>query len=236
MSLATIACVALGDESYRRGQERLRQSLDDELYDCDFVEREMQAENIGTPLLGMYTAYAAKPYLLQHVLLRDGPRVTILCDASFYAIRPLDPLIEHITRNGYYLCDNGYTVGEWASDRCLAHFGLSRDVAMAMPDCSSYCVGIDRENPTAMELARQWCEHSVEATICGAHTNQGHRRSRNPGFVSGDPRCRGHRHDQTVLSIVAHGLGLLNWTHRPVYTAYKGYEDERTVLVAEGIK
>jgi hypothetical protein len=50
----------------------------------------------------------------------------------------------------------------------------------------------------------------------------------------GPPDVRGHRHDQTALSVIAWRLGckLTRW---PDPFAYRGHEDERTILVAEAI-
>lgn len=183
-----------------------------------------------------YTPYAAKPYALCEAL-EGGADVAILLDASFWLIRNITPLVEHIQRVGYYLCRNGSTVGEWSTDRCLEHFSLSREDALQMPDVSSYCVGIARDSEIGSRLASSWRFHTNQQTIAGPHTNAviADGQSRNPGWCSDDIRVRGHRHDQTVLSIMAHRLGTMEWVARPTFTAYKGYETEETVLVCEGI-
>lgn len=183
-----------------------------------------------------YRPYAAKPFALLEAM-SSGADVAILLDASFYPIRSIEPLVEHIVRTGYFLCRNGFSIGEWTSDHCLAAFLLNRDQAMLMPDCSSYCVGIDCRGAWARRLVEEWGRRSTRETICGAHTNFMYksRRSWNAGFVSNERRCRGHRHDQSVLSLVAHELGMLDFVSRPKFTTYKGHETEETVLVCEGM-
>lgn len=220
-------------EWYGKGAQRLYESLNGQ---CDV--QSWHCPPPGTPDLGedrMYNGYIAKPFALRAALAVAD--IAILCDASFYAIRDIAPLVDHIQRVGYYLCRNGSTVGEWTSDNCLRHFGIDRNVVMGMPDVSSYCVGINKHDLKALRFADAWCANSNRQTIPGAHTNMPHknRRSRNPGWVSQEVRVRGHRHDQVVASILAHQMGLLEWCSRPLFTSYKGSVDETTVLVCEGM-
>ncbi len=65
---------------------------------------------------------------------------------------------------------------------------------------------------------------------------------RDHGFVSADPRVKGHRMDQTVLSIYANLFGMTNFIKRPKFTGYAAREwnehhlppTEETVLVNWG--
>jgi len=226
------------DEWYKKGARRLWESLTEKCPESGtFIAWDQMPP--GTPDLKedrMYNAYIAKPYALRSALAQAD--IAILCDASFYAIRDIAPLVEHIREHGYYLCRNGSSVGEWTSDACLRYFDLERDEVMGMADISSYCVGINKHDLKALRFADAWCQHSNRQTIPGFHTNQPHknRRSRNPGWVSQERRVKGHRHDQSVISILAHQMGLLDWCNRPLYTTYKGHEDETTVLVCEGME
>jgi len=233
VTTVAIANPLLG-EWYEKGTGRLTESLNGQ---CEV--HTWHAPPVGTPDLKedrMYHGYIAKPYALRATLAQAD--IAILCDASFYAIRDIAPLVEHIHEHGYYLCRNGSTVGEWTSDACLRYFDLERDDVMGMADVSSYCVGINKHDLKALRFADAWCYHSNRQTIPGFHTNMphGHRRSRNRGWVSQEKRVKGHRHDQSVLSILAHQMGLLDWCNRPLFTTYKGHEDETTVFVCEGLE
>lgn len=182
-----------------------------------------------------YTGYSSKPFALK-ATMDMGADIGILMDASFYPIRPIAPLVDHIAATGYYFCANGYNVGEWANDAILERYGVTRDEALTWPDLSSYCVGLDfRENRSRVAL-HMWCEDSLAGAFIGPHTNIGvHALGRNVGWCSNDPRCRGFRQDQSSLSMVAYKLGMTDFTPRPILTAYKGHEDERTVLICEGM-
>lgn len=184
-----------------------------------------------------YTPYAAKPYALAEALRDPDCQVAVLLDACFVPIRDVTPLIDHIITEGYYLCRNGYNVGEWASDASLAEMQMEREDAFKLEDISSYCVGVcnSHTHSRQAQMVRAWCMRSTVGTIAGAHTADWMPTGRNRGFVSQDQRVQGHRHDQTVLSIVAHSLGMTQLVARPKFTAYHGYETEETVLVNKGI-
>lgn len=183
-----------------------------------------------------YTAYCWKPFALKHAL--ESAEVAILLDAAFWPIRPIQPLVDHILKHGYYLCDNGATVGEWSSDRCLGLMGLTRESALKMPECSSYCIGLHRRSWKALQFARRWCDAAlVRGIFEGPHTagNPEDENVRNPGFVSSDPRVRGHRHDQSAAAIIAHRLDMRELVRRPRFTTYDGHQDETTVMVNRGL-
>lgn len=180
-----------------------------------------------------YTGYAAKPWALKYAL-DSGADVALLLDAAFYPIRSIHPLLDHIAEHGYYLCKNGYKAGEWISDRALGYFGLPRDNALNIEEVSSYAVGFNWHHPEVICCARDWAEDAVHDVIAGTHTATG-QDGRNVGHVSVDKRVRGHRHDQSSLSILANLYGLTDLTERPKFTAYRGHESEETVLVNEGM-
>lgn len=179
-----------------------------------------------------YRPYIAKPFAMKYAL-DQGADVAILLDAAFYPIRAIHPLIEHICQRGYYLCRNGNQVGEWASDEALRMFSESRRHAFTIPEASSYCVGMNLKWSTPAQLVEMWAEKW--RAIPGPHSQRlQETAARNPGFVSTDPRVRGHRHDQTTLSLLAHHLGMDELIERPLFTAYRGSETEETVLVNHG--
>jgi hypothetical protein len=184
-----------------------------------------------------YTAYCAKPFALRAA--RDaGAEIGIQLDAAFWPIRPIDKFADYIYEKGYYLCENGFPMGEWCSDAALGTFGLTRDEALAIPEASSYAVGLDFRKQTSNRALDEWCAMALDGkTFPGPHTQTGGS-GRNQGHVSSDPRVRGHRHDQTALSAITWKLGMREHVKRPQFTAYEagygGFPDETTVLVNRG--
>lgn len=184
-----------------------------------------------------YTAYSAKAAAMLHSW-SGAHDIVILMDAAFYPTRDILPLVDHIEETGYYLCDNGATVGRWASDDCLKEMRLSRDEAMTITEASSYCVGLNLKHRTSRTFLNEWVNACLNPRIiAGAHNNCNPNTPgvRNPGWISQDPRCLGHRHDQTALSVIAHRLRMDKLTARPLFTAYEADADETTVLANRGM-
>ncbi len=187
-----------------------------------------------------YSGYCAKPFAMDS-LRKDGFDIGIWLDASFYPVNQILPLVEHISATGYYFCDNEMIVGEWCSDACADGMGVTREWLMTLPELSSYCVGLDFRHGECVALLEQWKSAAYSDKLFpGRHTagNVG----RNPGFVSTDPRVKGHRFDQTVLSIQAHQFGMTKFIKRPRFTGYAAREwntyhlppTDETVLVNWG--
>ena len=72
-----------------------------------------------------YTGYCSKAFALDS-LAGDGYDIGIWLDASFYPVRDILPLVDHIGATGYYFCDNEAVVGEWCSDACAEAPALSK--------------------------------------------------------------------------------------------------------------
>lgn len=180
-----------------------------------------------------YGPYCAKPFALA-AARNSGADIAILVDAAFYPIRRIHPLIDHIAQQGYYLCKNGYKVGEWCSDRAAVRMARTRDELMGIDEVSSYCVGLNFTDVRSARLLDAWCGLAADRlTFPGPHTAPSGD-GRNKGHVSTDSRVRGHRHDQTALSVIADRLGMDKLSERPQFTAYLGSETSETVLVNHG--
>ncbi len=187
-----------------------------------------------------YTAYCAKPFAMK-AAMDAGAEIVLWLDASVYPVRPIAPLIEYISSHGYYMAPSGFTVGEWASDRCLEAFRLERGGWMYKAECASGIVGLDLRQFDARELLRMWCAHwhYFPGHHSNVHAADKKHHYKNVGHVSSDPRCSGHRHDQTVLSILAQEMGMTKWVPWPKFVAYKaghgGHATEETCLIIEGV-
>lgn len=149
-----------------------------------------------------------KPYCMKAAA--DAGYTTILwLDASIVAIAPLDDLFAHIERVGYLFVHVGYMIGQYSSDRCLGVFGLTRDEAMQMPDVAGGFVGVDLTNDLARKFLDEWHRYTI---VDGGGAFAGSKRNYRQQ-VSADPRCEGHRQDQTVASIIVNQLGIKDLLH-----------------------
>lgn len=185
---------------YPAGQLRLQQSLAETKFDGDvIVWRDEKAISPITPR-HCECPYGFKPHALLWAA-RNGYDQVIWADASVWAIRNIQPMFDHITKHGWMLFYNCCT-GNWTSDACLKGFGITRDEAMSIHMLMGICMGWDLNNATCLKFLDLWLAKASDGfSFPGSWTNQRHE-------VSADPRVSGHRHDQSVASILAHQLGM----------------------------
>jgi hypothetical protein len=160
------------------------------------------------------------PYGFKIFALREAERrghTTVLwLDAPCVATRPLDPLFDRIEREGHLFVTGGERLGPWASDECLADSGLTRDPAMELPLLNGTFIGLDlsaEKSRRWLDLLQRACERGLLRGPWLSDHAPAELRDRKPGkptgFVSNDPRCWGHRHDEAVGSALAHSLGMV---------------------------
>ncbi len=164
-------------------------------------------------------AHAEVPYGFKLYAIREAQRrgrtSVLWLDSPCVAVAPLDPLFDRVERDGHLLVSSGERLGNWASDDCLASFGLTRDFALGLPLLNGTYIGLD----LTKERPREWLEEMIRCAGRGLFSGPyltGHapeevraaRPHKSVGQVSKDPRCWGHRHDEAVGSALAHKLGL----------------------------
>jgi len=196
---------------YPRGQERLRQSLTDCDWNGDFLHYQDESQ-LYCP------SHQLVPYGFKiaafNEALRLGYTSALWCDASVWAIKPLEPVFEHIEKEGHILFHIGYNCAQWTNDLALKILNITRDEAEKMPMYMALCIGLNLQHPRSRQFLKQMHQHafSVPTPFKGSWDNQNETESH-------DPRCRGHRHDQSVGSILAAQLGM-ELTHGQDILAY----------------
>lgn len=146
-----------------------------------------------------FTSHVGFPYYFKVDALLAASRLAellIWADASVLATGdgPLTPIFEHIGREGYWLQNNGCTNAEWCSDASLADFGFARDEAGGQCQVDAACYGIAPGHPAGRLILDDLVGH--RELFRGSRNNDRQTESR-------DSRCLGHRHDQSVLSLIA---------------------------------
>jgi len=185
---------------FHHGQERLSRSLAKQDFTGGRIFFNDEGQ-IGAPI-HRDCPYAFKGYAMQKAIEMGYTKVLWL-DASMWAIRSLRPVFDHIRDTGYLLVAGAGNVGQWTSDACLKVFGIGRDEALKLHEVMGGCWGIDMTNPTGSGYFSRWMAHAKDGlSFPGDWTNSFHQ-------VSSDPRVQGHRHDQSVSSLLAWQLGLV---------------------------
>lgn len=232
---------AYGNGWHYRGVARMIQAFGEKSPGC-VVSAELLPKAVDADPVWDYCGYSCKPWALDKSLsMLFPPDILIWLDASVYPVKSIQPLLDHIRRVGYYLQPTGFKIGNWVSDDMLRYFGLSRDEAMGWDEAASGVVGLDCKIPRNRKLIRDWC--AAEPFFAGAHSNDkaapdGRKyHYRNVGHVSDDPRCWGHRHDQSALAILAHQAGMTELVPRGELVGYPAHDQikESCCLLIEGL-
>lgn len=166
--------------------------------------------------------YAMKVYAFREAF--DAGHTSVLwLDSSCWCIRYPTVHVQAMGRDGYYLVHSGWQCDQWTNDNCLNYFGLSREEAREIPMISGGILGIN----ITTEIGREFFARYAAAMEVGAFKGSW---TATPEEGSGD-RYRGHRHDQSCASIIAHQLGMKIHPEQ-VYDYYASHEMPETVEIA----
>jgi hypothetical protein len=187
-----VAC----DSWYPRGQQRLLASL---------VTANERASHMMWTDIWPGHPHQETPYGFKIDAFRAAQEQyfdrALWCDASVWAVRPLDPIWDYLDQHGVLLLDGYCPLGQWTSDHALEIFGISRDAAMEIQLTYNIVVGIDLDLDLGREFLERWQELRDLGTFVGPWNNDARE-------ASSDPRCLGHRHDQSAASWLAHDMGI----------------------------
>jgi hypothetical protein len=191
--------VNFSDYKFQKGQDRLRESLIQKGYQGDFISFN-EYNQVGSKS-HLEVPYQFKVFAIEKVR-QMGYDVVLYCDASIYAVENPMTVINHIIEHGYLMEYCGFSAGQFSTDDCLKDFGLTRDLAMNIKLHSAGFTGLNFRNDLANDFFDLWLDYArKEKTFIGDWNNSNNQ-------CSIDKRCLGHRHDQTVASIIADKLEM----------------------------
>lgn len=146
--------------------------------------------------------YGFKPWLIDRARY-DGFDQVLWMDAACVPVKPLDGLFELLAVEGAVFPYSPLPIWQWCSDACRDAMGLSKARLRGLcPSMWACVIGLDFRHGAANEFLDQWLLYSRDGvSFHGAWTNEN-------GQVSANPEVKGHRHDQTVASILAFEMGL----------------------------
>lgn len=140
--------------------------------------------------------YAFKIHAIETVH-NKGYDIVLWCDSVLQLVQPLDGLIEEVENVGVYLAEDGWKTGMFANDKSLQHYNISRDEAMNITSIWACFMGFDFRKPVTHLFISKWKEALQSGLFRGKHHNHNLTESQ-------DPRCKGHRHDQTCAELIAY--------------------------------
>lgn len=190
-----IVCFNNGVDRYIVKQKRQEESLKDVGFDgyykCYSDFNEINSKPHTT------VPYQFKAKAIQKIR-EQGYDLVLWMDSPVYATKSLDKVFEYIKQNGILLFDNiGFTIGDFTSDHCLGIMDMTRDESFKQPMVMACVMGFDFTNENTCKVFDEYLRLS---DVYGAYEGDWI----NDKFqVSKDYRVKGHRHDQSVISILA---------------------------------
>jgi hypothetical protein len=171
---------------YLKGQERLKQSVQRYSPKIPVMSWQNEFQINGCPKHSV-NPYAFKPYAFIQAMSKDYD-VVFWMDASCYLIKDIQPILDIVERDGYFMHEAGHWAGTWSNDNSLSYFGLTREEAMKIPMFTAGCFGLNLKSEIGLKFLSQWLDAANAGVFKGSHTD--------------------HRHDMTCGSIIANRLEM----------------------------
>lgn len=223
MNKQYVVSFADGSGHYAKGMFRLEDSLRKVGFggEHQIFKGINDYEHIGSPF--HKNAPGAVPYAFKALSIKkaidEGARYVLWCDSVVYATKSIEPVFNHVQAHGYLLFDNiGFSIGDYTSDACLNHFGMSRAEAFSSKMLMACVMGFD----VHYQESRLFLDAYINAALDGISyhgdwTNENLQ-------VSNDVRVRGHRHDQSVASILAKQMHMQITRAQDTFFAYASHQ------------
>jgi hypothetical protein len=215
------AVVSVATGRYVPGLQRLRSAVLDQ---CNFIGWMNELPRECPP-------HSEKPYAFKahalHAASLLGYTTLLWADACILPIRPMETLFAEIERKGYWICRNGFSNAEWTAPEAYKDLCVTPEENEDIEHVVATAFGVDLRFDIGREILSEYLRLARTNAFCGPwRYREGTRASR------GDKEISGHRHDQTALSVIAHRLGCA-MTDPPMFFAYRGGENQTTVIVAD---
>ena len=185
--------------------------------------------------------YAFKAHAIA-AAVASGYEQILWADACIRLQHPLDAIWERAARDGAWISRNGWKNYEWSADTFYEHAGITRQYNWLIPHVVATTFALDLRHPSGRAIYDEYFRLSNTPAIQGPWWNRNHPDHANKPRMSGnrlwcDP-CGpadviGHRHDQSILSMLAHHHQI-PLTDPPSWFAYAGGEIPSTILLADG--
>lgn len=194
----TMAFVTFSNGRYRGYETKFRESVQN-IYPSVPVFCFHEFHEIGSPS-HTDNPYAFKVFCIETVRAM-GYSVIFWSDCINRLEKSLDSILPIMSQTGVYLQGDEHATALFANDKSLAYFGVSREDAMKIEAVYACIMGFDFRNPVTSLFFARWKQACLDGIFRGNWSNE-------TRTESDDPRCRGHRHDQTCAELVSYQLGI----------------------------
>jgi hypothetical protein len=148
--------------------------------------------------------FAFKFYCISECVNRGYTSILWL-DSSVVVKNNLSTVFQTIENQKYFFILNSHSCGEYCHDKALKTLNISREDSFKLPSMQGTNFGLNIDSEVCQKFLSIMLGYSNDGvTFTGPHNNQTQKASK-------DVRVRGHRHEQTAMSIVALRLGMNKW-------------------------
>lgn len=208
--------------SYQKKLQRLEQSLKGN-FDGDFLGFTSYQDINCEPHSEI--PYKFKPMAIEKARTM-GYELVLWADSPVYAIKSIEPVFQYLMEWKYLLFDNiGFSLGDYSSDKQLQHFKITREEAFQIKQIMACVMGFNFTEESVNLLFNIY--RDVANDLYPGEWNN------NDRSVSTDMRCHGSRHDQSVMSCLAHNCGLRITNAQKSFFCY--VEHKKVMPIADSV-
>lgn len=195
-------------------------------------------EPVGSPPHSK-VPYAFKARALE--LAGEEYSTLLWADACIYPLQDLTRIWAHAEEYGAWIADNGFRNIEWTADAAYPDLGITRAENEGIPHVVATAFALSLKHPVGRAIFRQYVHLGLHTRAFIGPWKNGPYDNPAIGHVARTAPCgpegvRGHRHDQTALSVLAWRAGV-TLTNCPDFFAYGKVgepADPATILLADG--
>jgi len=148
--------------------------------------------------------FAFKFYCIQECYKKEFTSILWL-DSSVIIKNDLSEVFNYIDTQGYFFIKNWHSCGMYCHDKALITLGITREDSFNIPSIQGTNFGLNLSFEKSRMFLNILLGLSTDGiTFPGPCDNENFHASKNLGV-------KGHRHEQTAMSIIALKLGMNNW-------------------------
>ena len=154
--------------------------------------------------------FAFKVFCFQEAK-KQGYDVILWMDSVIYPKSSfwLNLVFALIRQNGYFFVNDFTYIGNWCSDYTLEKLKVNREEIMEVKGVRAIVLGLDFKNKKSNLFFKEWLKCACDKVSFAGKKGVPYYYLNNMNKIfSKDPRVKGHRHDQTVVSIIAWEMNM----------------------------
>ena len=232
MTNRIIVSCGFGSPGYIKGIARLAESIAKNFKEAvrfhGIVEEPASAPHHRT------NPYAFKPFMVKEAMSQAIHQV-LWMDSSCYFIGDVQHYWDLLEHDGLMLIRGGWSNRQWCSDHA-ANVMQATDSELHADHLAACFMGFDLRKPVARMFLDEWWSYSFGSAFAGTPdiSQIASMRTNDHGQCGPNPPILGHRHDQTVASILAARMKIKLHDVESSRFAYASETNTADKLKAEG--